>query len=465
VKKKKGFIAVFLDIRKAFDSVPFDVVCHALKMQKIPLVVVKFLFHWIHGHSKKLVQKDSVGRELAVGCGTPQGSVLSPFLFNCVMNTLSYRLRGESSLFLPAMASPPPNLVVNLESGRIDVNHLLYADDTTLLASSYDDAQNLLNVCMEWSKAVGMDFSPSKCAFMEMGEKNCFKKLSARRKVLMLNGEKIAKVDEFKFLGMNFRSGGGLQVIQNRDEKRETLKSVCSRVQFSFNPKRGIPLLTGVSILRTFVEGLFYYNVEVHPLDLVQMRKNLGLAGKKALCLHPCWSTTEVLEFLGWMEPVMNSCLRQLGLLIRMLNSREDVYHRLMVMTILDENRGEWMKRLVENLCEVEKKDECRKKEFWENVIGMDVMGRKKWFENLKEKHERKKHTAIYHCREAGWAVFRFWSFSLVPWERRDGVKERRQCELCGMHDAGGMILVQVCEDSKIVEVLEEAAEKLPPGK
>ena len=156
VKRSKGFIAVFLDIKKAFDSVPFGVVCHVLKMQKLPLMVVKFLVHWISGHSKRLVSNGSVGRLLRVGCGTPQGSVLSPFLFNCVMNSLSCRLRGESCLFLPALVNSPPSLRLEFDSGELDVNHLLYADDTTLLASSFENAQKLLDIASEWSKAVGM---------------------------------------------------------------------------------------------------------------------------------------------------------------------------------------------------------------------------------------------------------------------------------------------------------------------
>jgi len=409
------------------------------------------------------------------------------------MDTLSARLKGEEALFLePASENEmPPFMEVRMNDFTILVNHMLFADDTTLLANSYEEAQKLLDVCSEWSKAVGLDFAPSKSYLVEMGFENAFEDVNEKEKVLKLNGIVIQRVEKFKFLGMFVAENGDHQVIQDREGAEKKLKEMMGSVSFLFNARRGIPLRTSASILRTFAEGLFYYNVEVHPLDLEQTRKMVGQAARTALQIGFQASITEALRFLGWPEPRVVSIKRQFSLLKRMLESGEEIHRKLMefVLTIddYDENDdelcyfGSWKKRLVldfekflnekefgwneskEDLIRLGLEGGVRKVSFWKKLISIDNKEREDWIENVFEKARREPHSSYFECPTTSWRLFRIFSFSLVPWERETLISEKNpriECELCGEHFANGIDLIRKCKDEKVKEAVVEDAKK-----
>ena len=110
--KKKDLWMAFVDLEKAFDRVPRDVVWWALRFLKVEEWVVNVIRAMYQGAitAVKLNGGESEGFEVKVG--VHQGSVLSPLLFILVLEALSREFRGE----LPW--------------------ELLYADDLVLLAKS-----------------------------------------------------------------------------------------------------------------------------------------------------------------------------------------------------------------------------------------------------------------------------------------------------------------------------------------
>ena len=66
-----------------------------------------------------------------VTSGVKQGGVLSPFLFSICMNSLSDQLDAEN---------------VDCEYNGILYNHLMYADDTVLIALSPRALQTLISI-------------------------------------------------------------------------------------------------------------------------------------------------------------------------------------------------------------------------------------------------------------------------------------------------------------------------------
>lgn len=102
--RKQPLLATLLDIRKAYDSVPHEVLAHALlRKQCIPTFLSRFILGWVRDNRRVLLLPGN-REELTVARGTPQGSILAPFMFTCVMDTLRARLAGEATLGLPACA-------------------------------------------------------------------------------------------------------------------------------------------------------------------------------------------------------------------------------------------------------------------------------------------------------------------------------------------------------------------------
>lgn len=118
-KRKKLFLA-FVDLEKAFDRVPREVLRWALRRSGVEEWLVQAIMNLYHNATTAVRTKFGDSHRFNVDVGVHQGSVLSPLLFAIVMNAVS----EPSKLGLPY--------------------ELLYADDLLLMAHSMEELQSKL---------------------------------------------------------------------------------------------------------------------------------------------------------------------------------------------------------------------------------------------------------------------------------------------------------------------------------
>src|SRR5580693_8501441 len=124
--KKKELWMAFVDLEKAFDRVPREVVWWALRV----VGVEEWIVNTIVTTAVRL--GDGEGKEFGVKVGVHQGSVLSPLLFTIVLEALSREFRGG----LPF--------------------ELLYADDLDLMAESKEELTEKFEVWKSEMEAKGL---------------------------------------------------------------------------------------------------------------------------------------------------------------------------------------------------------------------------------------------------------------------------------------------------------------------
>ena len=138
---------LYLDFRKAFDTVPHARLLSKLRGYGITGNVLK----WIEDFLSNRTQRVRVGKQFSksakVTSGIPQGSILGPVLFTIFVNDL-------------------PEYVDSLCK--------IFADDTKLYNTSSNNPviQEDINKLQEWTKKWHLYFNALKCKVMHLGIKN-----------------------------------------------------------------------------------------------------------------------------------------------------------------------------------------------------------------------------------------------------------------------------------------------------
>ena len=172
---------IYLDLARAFDSVPHSLLLHKIKSFGICGRLLNWFTAYLTGRSQRVIINGSESALLDVTSGVPQGSILGPLLFNLYINDLSS--------------------VVSLETFMG-----LFADDSKIyreIKEIYDaiQLQNDLESVHAWCKKWGMNFSPGKCVFMRITRKRRPVKFTYN-----IDGTILSQVDHFKDLGVTFQS-------------------------------------------------------------------------------------------------------------------------------------------------------------------------------------------------------------------------------------------------------------------
>lgn len=354
-EKGHPLLVVLLDIKKAFDSVPFDVIACSLDRLGIPATMIRFLRSWVAGQKRRIVvEGNNDDAWLSVKRGVPQGSSLSPILFAAVMDTLDGFLKGESVL-------GAERIEAEVLPQRLEVAQWLtqmYADDTVLFGHSIENVNRSLGHIRTWAKYAGLTCHPGKFKLLRLGSRTLRyssgniastdaaeapgKYIAAdagdQGKMRCMSVTKIDGAVKFgdtviplahsaKYLGIDLlgwkssKRAGVTQVaaLASRVEHRLTpARANIEAVKFAFRVgDKACNVHFASSLHRSVAEGL-YFGVETSATSeqqLKRIRTVVGIAAKASLGMHKSTSTVSALKFVGWQEPAVAIVLRTLRLL------------------------------------------------------------------------------------------------------------------------------------------------------
>lgn len=144
----------YLDASKAFDRLNHWTLCKKLILRNVPIILVRLLSKWFSTQTFAVQWGSCVSNSFNVCNGVRQGGILSPIFFNVYIDDLSTGLT---------------NLNIGCNFNDVYVNHLVYADDTVLIAPSPSALQELINYCSIFAKDndIIYNLKKTKCMYIK----------------------------------------------------------------------------------------------------------------------------------------------------------------------------------------------------------------------------------------------------------------------------------------------------------
>lgn len=188
LRNKTCTVAISLDIQKAFDNATHKGILYKLLDLGIDPYLMKMFHSFFSDREFRVQINDSLSEPGEVKSGVPQGSVLSPFLFNLFLHDF-------------------PHLTENSKA-------LLYADDCMIYSNAISPIQALNNAAHHlglisvFYKTWGININPGKseaiCIRNASGKCANFVVPQSKLLNLSLDGTDIPFKDTIKYLGINF---------------------------------------------------------------------------------------------------------------------------------------------------------------------------------------------------------------------------------------------------------------------
>lgn len=192
IRYGKPTVICFIDFAAAFDSVHRDSMWKILKNCGLPNIFVDILKNLYDGSTSCVRTQDGLSPPFPVKTGVRQGCILSPLLFNLVLDWVLAKAIDDGA----------DGVVVG---DGCTVADLDYADDIALLQPDSASMQALLDRMADHAEHVGLKIKPAKTKVIA---------LNSPPPELHVYGEAIEVVDAFCYLGSTI---SGRTIAPNED--------------------------------------------------------------------------------------------------------------------------------------------------------------------------------------------------------------------------------------------------------
>ena len=176
---QKELHCVFVDLEKAYDKVPREEVWYCMRKSGLAEKYVRIVQDMYDGSTTAVRCAVGVTEGFEVKVGLHQGSALSPCLFAMMMDRMTDEIREEAPWTM------------------------MFADDIVICRESKEQVEEKLE---SWRYALerrGMKVNRRKTEYMCVNERQ-----DNSSGTVKMQGEEVAKVEDFKYLGSTVQSNG-----------------------------------------------------------------------------------------------------------------------------------------------------------------------------------------------------------------------------------------------------------------
>ena len=181
---------VFIDFKKAFDSIHRGLLMKILLAYGIPEALVSLIQKLYTGTKARVVTVDGATNLFDILAGVLQGDTLAPYLFIIVVDYIM-------TITMDEFDSEPGFTIKPARSRRVKAEKLAdleFADDIALCSDTIEEAQVLLERLEAAASNVGLNVNTAKTKFMTVNEEESSSLTSS-------SGSELEHVTDFVYLG------------------------------------------------------------------------------------------------------------------------------------------------------------------------------------------------------------------------------------------------------------------------
>ena len=236
-KKGDKIYSCFVDFKKAFDSIPRDVLLKKLLNFGIDGKCFNIIKH-IYSSDKACIKSGSTRSDFfGLNLGVRQGCILSPLLFNLFLSDLAKKFESMSEKF---------------DLNHTGINSLFWADDLVLLAKSKEDLDKMLKILEEYCKEneIAINTKKTKCMiFNKTGR--------TMRRAFFLNGVQLECVRSYKYLGFVLTPSGEIQT--GLRDLRDRAYKAYMKLKYDLGNSFTQDILTTISLIDSLIKPILLY--------------------------------------------------------------------------------------------------------------------------------------------------------------------------------------------------------------
>ena len=257
-EQKKDLHMVFIDLEKAYDKIPRNVMWWALEKHKVPAKYITLIKDMYDNVVTSVRTSDVDTDDFPIKIGLHQGSALSPYLFALVMDEVTRDIQGD----IPWC--------------------MLFADDVVLVDDSRTGVNRKLELWRQTLESKGFRLSRTKTEYMMCG----FSTTRCEEEEVSLDGRVVPRKDTFRYLGSMLQEDGGIDEDVNHRIKAGWMKW---RQASGILCDKRVPQKLKGKFYRTAVRPAMLYGAECWPTKRRHVQQ-LGVAEMRMLrwmCGHP----------------------------------------------------------------------------------------------------------------------------------------------------------------------------------
>ena len=204
----RNVTVAFLDLSTAFDTVSHDAIDKGLERLDIGPDTRLLIASMLRGRTTRIRSGDEWSKPVTCARGTPQGGILSPYLFNAAVD------------FVIAKVSSMGDIKWKDKNGiRHALGALGFADDVALLANDENLLTEMINTATSEMEKLGLMVNTTKCEFLRRGQ---FPVGTRGGDPIRMGGTAMRQVDTARYLGAYIDArytGGRNNMTKNADRR------------------------------------------------------------------------------------------------------------------------------------------------------------------------------------------------------------------------------------------------------